>query len=456
MIWALGQLGPDETSPPPQCPPPESPPVSPFSSPSTDSQTSFETLPQVFKQTTLPPPVFFLPWICPSGNGTETSSAHSIDRTDQTTLLSPRADGDVDVPFRIVDLPREIRDMIWRYALVRPKIHIAFSPTSNFPASGPAVNRRSKLTIRQHKYHDHPVATEGSYHYWHISENSNIGEPGIDLSLFLTSFWVYAECTEVFYSQNVFAFGDDCSTPKASRVSGGIATIYAFLEDRSPTVKGYIRHVEINALYGCASSTFHEGEYGFQSALRAMSDLRLDTLSLNLSYIQLSSFTDAWRRQPLHQVRARLELTVSTLNFRLPQVTHNMVMSCQELMGLRDLMINDGRQISVDAVVFRPSKGMPHAAKWNLHEPLPDGRSYSHSVMTLVENFQQGKTRGQPAAGAVLSGSHSGMENQTVHLTDASCMRVTDLPDWEEWVRSVQRENSNITRELQASLKAPL
>ncbi|CAN8100390.1 unnamed protein product [Discula destructiva] len=213
----------------------------------------------------------------------------SADSLKQPARRAMGADDSATTSFRIVRLPRELHDVIWRYALVRPKIHIAFSSTSKFPDKGPVVKRRIKLIVRNEIVRP-STQMEGSYHRWLPALESESGIDMVNHNLFVTSRWVNEDCTKIFYAENLFAFGGDCSQ---SRGSGVLASIYAFLKDRNPTVKKSIRHVEITSFEWRAGYKFCGDEYDYMSASRAIAELNLDTLSLNVN-ISLVAFFGGW------------------------------------------------------------------------------------------------------------------------------------------------------------------
>ncbi|KAF2503304.1 hypothetical protein BU16DRAFT_555309 [Lophium mytilinum] len=131
-------------------------------------------------------------------------------------------------PFRFLDLPRELRDQIYHFSLVRKRIgiqHVLYNiehkagdphPSTTKPALSQSIDvdfEDSGLEAPQLDFHNQPR----TYDYElapHCMEKryNETKEPRADTHIFLVNKQVYEEATQMYYGKNTFEF-DHCISP---------------------------------------------------------------------------------------------------------------------------------------------------------------------------------------------------------------------------------------------------
>lgn len=302
----------------------------------------------------------------PNGSHAHTSVAPFAGSPSQKAGQPDSHDPDDIQPFRVMALPAEVRQMIWRFALVRPKVYIAFGPIYKFPAVGPIVIRRAKSVLSVTWRVDEPPL-EGSYFRWNFAD-SDIE----NVRLLQTDRQIYEECAKVYYSENLFAFGEDYTTAHIHAGHGAVAAAQAFLRDRSPRVNSNIRHLEISALYEQGHSIAIDHKDMWLALTPALLHLRgLQSLHLNLSEFALQDFYSNLPSSALSRRRNGLtnldylELRVLILDQRKdPRVDLDcyMVQSAAIMKRLHQRLCQDSSYVDFDTIQVR--RTLSYAREW--------------------------------------------------------------------------------------------
>lgn len=185
-------------------------------------------------------------------------------------------------PFPILQLPRELRDEVWRYAVVRPKIFVSFGRLEDLQQRALCPNRPLRTCMsweNKDAYHEEELYQSGTYFrprnfedFWNKDSNEGDGEsqfevdydklaiayPALnvlddenrhpDLSIFLTCRQISAEAMEMYYAESKFVFclinfgASDCSMTSANAA-------WSFLGDRPKAMLPRIRQFDLH-LYG--------------------------------------------------------------------------------------------------------------------------------------------------------------------------------------------------------------
>ncbi|KAF2817376.1 uncharacterized protein BDZ99DRAFT_513616 [Mytilinidion resinicola] len=139
--------------------------------------------------------------------------------------------------FPLLDLPRELRDLIYEYALVaKDGIHIrAVPPVPNgrLPICRSPTKRRSILYNGYSKYHE--CHFDVTYEFYAPKGPHDV----CDLSIFLVNKQVYAEASKIFYSQNIFDFCPEMDEDRS------FSTCHLFLMDRPTSASSKIRSLAL-------------------------------------------------------------------------------------------------------------------------------------------------------------------------------------------------------------------
>ena len=164
---------------------------------------------------------------------------------------------------RFLQLPRELRDLIYEHALVKGIISIECAVTKGSPTR---VHDQRNLKSREKEDEPYPLSAPwGHRRVWSVppfdidsaSTNNTPNPPpavymtyqlekgseekvieSVDVSLFQVCRLIYAEASEVFYGNNIFSFTSDFRIP----------TAFAFLCDRPATSLVRIKSLELSLL----------------------------------------------------------------------------------------------------------------------------------------------------------------------------------------------------------------
>lgn len=185
-------------------------------------------------------------------------------------------------PFPILQLPRELRDEVWRYAVVRPKIFVSFGHLEDLQQRALCPNRPLRTCMsweNKDARHEEELYQTGTYFrprkfedFWNKDSNEGDGEsqyevdydklalgyPALDvrdeenkhpdLSIFLTCRQILTEAMDMYYAENKFVFcvinfgASDCSMTSANAA-------WSFLRDRPEAMLPRIRQFDLH-LYG--------------------------------------------------------------------------------------------------------------------------------------------------------------------------------------------------------------
>lgn len=195
-----------------------------------------------------------------------------VEETESVVVVSGQAPSiSPTSPFRFLDLPRELRDRIYAYALVYGEISIetaacelpgprSFRQSSNYRAPRTAVAFQSTFIVpssgKKLKRHDWKYGVDGlqhatykldrplrceKYHYRHEEwcEQCAALDSEIHLGLLSASRQLHFEASDIFYKRNKFCFSDE--------ITGWPSTVcLTFLHDRPIRALGMIRGLNLN------------------------------------------------------------------------------------------------------------------------------------------------------------------------------------------------------------------
>ncbi|KAL1879880.1 hypothetical protein Daus18300_001719 [Diaporthe australafricana] len=233
-----------------------------------------------------------------------------------------------DKPFPILNLPRELRDNVWRYAVVRPNVFVSFDRLQDLQQRGLCPIRPLRTCLDCHKgalsetnglhetgtyfrprnFEDffRDVRSE-SYHFLASSHYElSLQYPGLgaqrkenehpNLSIFLTCRQASAEAMVLYYSENTFVFCFiDLNISNMSSVNAALA----FLHDRPRDMLLRIKHIQLYINSGYTHG-FYFGIKAFRNldaqvwrefTRKLKSEMKLQHLSLHLSGL-LPDFRD--------------------------------------------------------------------------------------------------------------------------------------------------------------------
>lgn len=200
--------------------------------------------------------------VAPCAAAAPTSDALTLLDNNPTRHQSRHVGPDHSTP-TLLTLPRELRDLIWTYALVRPKIHVAWVACEH--TAQKSHSRTCHNFQYPHPYNGNIIHGSGTYvglskqpKAWldvTVSAFLEETEVGTDvdndqpyLNTLLVCRQVYKEAALVFYSQNCFVFGN--SALLAPSGSTALLPAYTFLKDRSETTLKWIKRIEMHFMSG--------------------------------------------------------------------------------------------------------------------------------------------------------------------------------------------------------------
>lgn len=223
-----------------------------------------------------------------------------------------------DKPFPILQLPRELRDEVWRYTVARSKIFISFGRLEDLQQKGFCPVRPLRTCMgweNEDGHHGEGVHHQqsGTYFrprkfedFWNKDESEgdcdfdfevdydklSVGFPALDvqrtenkhpdLSIFFTCRQISAEARDMYYSENSFVFclinfgASDCNATSANAA-------WSFLRDRPRAMLSKIKHIELY-LYGwdeCDGFQILDPQVWQDLMGTVKSDMKLQHLSLH-------------------------------------------------------------------------------------------------------------------------------------------------------------------------------
>lgn len=375
--------------------------------------------------------------------------------------------------FRVLGLPREIRDVIWEQALVRrSKIYIAFTSLSQFPAVGPVVKRRAWL---RYKRRYGPEQIVGSYFRWdvpplavrsgkhgregdrHHNDHNDADDDLENLNLLYVNNQVCREAMEVYYSRNTFSFGEDYAARQAHHIymSGELGPLaaYAFLRDRTPLALSQIRHVEIHALGSYFTCTLDStgkdawgSLWGVLCAMKNLHTLRLDLGAHHLSRRLLRAALGDHHHHHHHLIHPphdaqqlqlqrlrRLEVTLSQdagfriVNYRTDYnyPDHDVASSAVFIRTLRSRLIRGGYQLGYAHIRAGVRRGLPFGCEWGLPRRANLTFESSDEVSGGRGQSQQKRRRRRRESGVDEEGDEEGDEALLVWRREKGLTRVS-------------------------------
>ena len=167
-------------------------------------------------------------------------------------------------PFPFLKLPREIRDMIYDYAILR--------------------NTTRRLVISNHQVFDRPQRPVNAYlgcaNFWGT----------ISTELFHVNYQIYHEALELFYSTSFFDF----------TIGTTVSLVNATIRDTlTPWARNLIRNIGLHMYFFCSHSDHFTLDYeeerrkGFEAAVKLLPNVKRVELTLEVSGITV----------PEHQVK---------------------------------------------------------------------------------------------------------------------------------------------------------
>ncbi|KAF2814791.1 uncharacterized protein BDZ99DRAFT_184750 [Mytilinidion resinicola] len=174
---------------------------------------------------------------------------------------NPSSDAAATASFRLLDLPREIRNLIYEKMVVRDKVDVQairvredgrldqyFGLSLTYPVRLAAKTHHSR-SVWSWVWGDYDETLVMSYHLgamperfifphctYQLKTTDDASKPGRGrphLQIFLTNKQIYEEAQLIFYSKNTFAFSE-------------VPACAAFLHDRSPETLRTIRSIEFH------------------------------------------------------------------------------------------------------------------------------------------------------------------------------------------------------------------
>ncbi|KAL1640416.1 hypothetical protein SLS58_006914 [Diplodia intermedia] len=186
-------------------------------------------------------------------------------------------DPDPIEPFRLLDLPRELRDMIYERMFIRNTVFITqgecWEPGQKKRINHPRWSwQLHSRQIRRTTFLN-PPADYWSYDDPHLTDV----EPSGNVNVFLSNRQIYQEASAVYYKNN-FCFMDEFSVPAC----------YTFLMDRTPHALKHLKHITLHI------TAWYDGDsMGSEMNSQDMFDL-VGFINRNLSLESLSLELQGW------------------------------------------------------------------------------------------------------------------------------------------------------------------
>ncbi|KAB2578051.1 hypothetical protein DBV05_g3410 [Lasiodiplodia theobromae] len=191
-------------------------------------------------------------------------------------------DPDPMEPFRLLDLPRELRDVIYEHMVVCGTVYIipgdCWKPEQEKRNGHPRAWQLHTRQVRRTTYLRSTHAPGGYYSY-HDPHYTDVER--VNVSVFLVNRQVYQEASAIYYKKNTFYFGN--AGPCDEILS--VPACYAFLVDRTPHTLRNLKAITlmidsqgVNAPMG----SWLDGEYMFDLIDFINKNLALETFGLDL------------------------------------------------------------------------------------------------------------------------------------------------------------------------------
>lgn len=160
-----------------------------------------------------------------------TTSLVPVDGTEPSTVLIPAEAR--NKRFSISNLPREVRDIIWGFIVVIPKVCVTgMRDHGNDPWPQPSDILRFRFGM--------VARSAGANRFSESSMPRWKGRPNLNIILVCRQF--YWEAMRVYYLENSFLF---CMDDDGSLISG-VRQALEFLQDRPALALQYTRHIELD------------------------------------------------------------------------------------------------------------------------------------------------------------------------------------------------------------------
>ncbi|KAF4302391.1 hypothetical protein GTA08_BOTSDO10404 [Botryosphaeria dothidea] len=183
-------------------------------------------------------------------------------------------------PFPLLNLPRELRDIVYGYMMIRKRITVTVGYCWADKAKG--NKKRFDLRVRERRrtaYQRTLAAGEQYASYEEMKYGRRKAWNYPNLNIFLTNRQIYDEASAVYYGKNTFEF------PAAGRTNKvlSVQACHAFLQDRPPRSLGRIKSLELiidNPSYGRECAAWLDGDVLVPLVEFIRDELDLDRLSL--------------------------------------------------------------------------------------------------------------------------------------------------------------------------------
>lgn len=192
-------------------------------------------------------------------------------------------DPDPIEPFRLLDLPRELRDMIYEHMVVRGTVYIipgqCWKPEQKKQNGHPRC--RPQLHTRQVHRTTFLRTYNTSHGYYSYDDPHHTDVDRVNVSVFLANRQVYLEASAIYYKKNIFYFANQ--SPDEDVLS--VPACYAFLADRTPHAMRSLKAITLMIdAKGVNLTTGHwlDGEYMVDLVEFINKNLALETFGLDL------------------------------------------------------------------------------------------------------------------------------------------------------------------------------
>ncbi|KAK0658479.1 hypothetical protein DIS24_g4726 [Lasiodiplodia hormozganensis] len=191
-------------------------------------------------------------------------------------------DSDPIEPFRLLDLPRELRDVIYEHMVVRGTVYIipgdCWKPEQEKRDGHPRAWQLHTRQVRRTTYL-RTTHAPGGYYSYHDPHYTDVER--VNVSIFLVNKQVYHEASAIYYKKNTFYFGN--AGPCDEILS--VPACYAFLVDRTPDALRKLKAITImidSQGVNSPTGSWLDGEYMFDLIDFINKNLALETFGLDL------------------------------------------------------------------------------------------------------------------------------------------------------------------------------